>query len=88
MANPNIVAVTSILGETDVGALTNTSAVLVANSATSGKVYKINTIIVSNKSAFSNELSRFAISKSRKFVTFKEDVSNHWYPGTMFGFLY
>ena len=48
MANPNIVNVTSITGETDVGALTTTSSVLVANSAASGKVYKINTIIVSN----------------------------------------
>lgn len=48
MANPNIVNVTSITGETDYGALTTTSTVLVANSASSGKVYKINTIIVSN----------------------------------------
>jgi hypothetical protein len=48
MANPNIVNVTSITGETDVGALTTTSSVLVANSAASGKVYKINTIITSN----------------------------------------
>ena len=48
MANPNIVAVTSITGETDVGVLTTTSTVLVANSASSNKVYKINTIIASN----------------------------------------
>lgn len=48
MANPNIVNVTSITGETDVGALTTTSSVLVANSAASGKVYKINTIVISN----------------------------------------
>ena len=48
MANPNIVAVTSITGETDVGTFTTTAAVLVANAASSGKVYKINTIIASN----------------------------------------
>ena len=48
MANPNIVNVTSITGETDVGALTTGSTVLVANAASSGKVYKINTIIISN----------------------------------------
>jgi hypothetical protein len=48
MANPNIVNVTSITGETDSGALTTTNTVLVANSAASGKVYKINTIIISN----------------------------------------
>lgn len=52
------------------------------------KLVDNSSIIVSNKCAFSNELSRFAISKSRKFVTFKEDVLNHWYPGTMFGFFY
>ena len=40
MANPNIVNVTSILGETVVGALTTTSTVLVSNAASSGKVYK------------------------------------------------
>lgn len=48
MANPNIVNVTSITGETDVGTFTTTAAVLVANAASSGKVYKINTIIASN----------------------------------------
>ncbi len=48
MANPNIVNVTSILGETIVGALTTTNTVLVSNAASSGKVYKINTIIASN----------------------------------------
>ena len=48
MANPNIVNVTRITGETDVGTFTTTAAVLVANAASSGKVYKINTIITSN----------------------------------------
>lgn len=48
MANPNIVNVTSILGETVTGALTTTNTVLLANAASSGKVYKVNTIIASN----------------------------------------
>ena len=48
MANPNIVNVTSITGETDVGALTTGSTVLVANAASSGKVYKVNSIMVAN----------------------------------------
>jgi hypothetical protein len=48
MAQPNIVNVTSITGETDIGTFTTTAAVLVANAASSGKVYKINTIIASN----------------------------------------
>ena len=49
MANPNIVNVTSILGETTYAALTTTlTTVLLANSAASGKVYKINSIMVAN----------------------------------------
>jgi hypothetical protein len=49
MANPNIVNVTSILGETVVGVLTSTlSTVLLSNPASSGKVLKINTILIAN----------------------------------------
>jgi len=49
MANPNIVNVTSILGETVVGALTTTlTTVLLTNTASSGKVFKVNSVIISN----------------------------------------
>jgi hypothetical protein len=49
MANPNIVNVTSILGETTYAALTTTlTTVLLANSAASGKVYKVNSIMIAN----------------------------------------
>jgi hypothetical protein len=49
MANPNIVNVTAIYGKTTYAALTTTlTTVLLANSASSGKVYKINSIMVSN----------------------------------------
>ena len=49
MANPNIVNVTSILGETVVGALTTTlTTVLLTNAASSGKVYKVNSVMISN----------------------------------------
>lgn len=48
MANPNIVNVTSILGRTVGAALTTTSADIVTNSAGSNKVFKINTILISN----------------------------------------
>jgi hypothetical protein len=48
MANPNIVAVTEILGES-VGAIATTSFVnIVTNTASSGKVYKINSLIATN----------------------------------------
>jgi hypothetical protein len=49
MANPNIVNVTSILGKTTYAALTTTlTTVLLANAASSGKVLKVNSIMVAN----------------------------------------
>jgi hypothetical protein len=49
MANPNIVNVTDIRGKTAVADLTTTNATLVVeNAAASGKVFKINSLIVSN----------------------------------------
>ena len=47
MAAPNLVNVTTILGKTTGAALdTTTTTSLLANSSSSGKVYKINSIIV------------------------------------------
>lgn len=52
MANPNIVAVTTIYGSTTYYTPTGTTAVvLLANTASSGKVYKINQIVVANVTA-------------------------------------
>ncbi len=49
MANPNIVNVTSIIGKSAVVDLTSTSATSVlSNAASSGKVFKIESLIVSN----------------------------------------
>ena len=49
MANPNIVNVTSILGETTfLPPSATTSVVLLPNAASSGKVYKINQIVAAN----------------------------------------
>lgn len=49
MANPNIVDVTTIYGNTSTTALSSTSATsLINNAASSGKVYKVNSIVVSN----------------------------------------
>ena len=49
MANPNIVNVTSILGETTfLTPAPTTSVVLLPNAASSGKVYKINQIVAAN----------------------------------------
>jgi hypothetical protein len=52
MTAPNIVSVTSIVGKTNVVALSTTSATSVlSNAASSGKVLKINSLLVSNVSA-------------------------------------
>jgi hypothetical protein len=52
MANPNIVNVTVINGNTSGTSLTTTSATsLVSNAAASSKVYKIDSIVVANTSA-------------------------------------
>lgn len=49
MANPNIVNVTAIYGKTAVANLSSTNATLVVeNTAASNKVFKINTLYVSN----------------------------------------
>jgi len=49
MANPNIVNVTAIYGNASQTSLTTTSATsLVSNAASSGKVFKINSITVAN----------------------------------------
>lgn len=52
MANPNIVNVATILGNTSTTSLTTVSATsLMSNAASSGKIYKVNSIVVSNTSS-------------------------------------
>jgi hypothetical protein len=52
MANPNIVAVAAIYGNTSTNLISSTAdpfaTALVSNAASSGKVYKINSIVVAN----------------------------------------
>lgn len=48
MAAPNIVNVSNILGSTDVQAVTTSATAIVTNSGGSGKVYKVNSLVVSN----------------------------------------
>jgi hypothetical protein len=58
MANPNIVNVTTIYGNTSTNLISSTSdpfaTALVNNAASSGKVYKINSIVVANVDGTSN----------------------------------
>lgn len=51
MANPNIVNVATINGNTAVQLITTTPTAIVSNAAASGKIYKINAIVVSNVDA-------------------------------------
>ena len=48
MANPNIVAVTTINGNTTVQSITTAATAIVENGSGSGKVYKINCLIIAN----------------------------------------
>lgn len=49
MANPNIVNTASIVGNNSLTALSTTNATAIVNNpASSGKVYKINSIVVAN----------------------------------------
>ena len=48
MAAPNIVNVSTITGKSVTGALGTSTATLLQNSASSNKVFKVNTILVSN----------------------------------------
>lgn len=54
MANPNIVNVSSIYGKTLGAALTTTSADILTNSAASNKIFKVNTVLVSNIDGVNN----------------------------------
>jgi len=48
MAAPNIVGVTTIIGKTAVLSVTTSATAIVTNSAASGKVFKINSLIIAN----------------------------------------
>jgi len=48
MSNPNIVAVTTINGNTAVANVTTSATAIVTNSSGSNKVYKLNGIMVTN----------------------------------------
>jgi hypothetical protein len=48
MAAPNIVSVGTITGKTAVQAIGTSATAIVSNSAASGKVYKVNTLLIAN----------------------------------------
>jgi len=48
MAAPNVVNVTTITGKTDVLDVTDTATAVTTNAASSGQVYKIGSLVISN----------------------------------------
>jgi hypothetical protein len=69
MANPNIVAVTSILGNTTFLTPADTSAnTLLSNAASSGNVLKINQIVAANVNGTSAVDTTVAITNARRRV--------------------
>jgi hypothetical protein len=48
MAAPNIVSVSTIIGNTTVQSVTTVATNIVENTSASGKVYKVNSLMVSN----------------------------------------
>ena len=57
MANPNIVNVANIYGNTSVLAVSTVASNVVQNSATSSSLYKINTLTVANINAYSSAVA-------------------------------
>lgn len=48
MANPNIYTTTALYGKTTGAALGTSETTLISNASSSGKVYKVNTLVISN----------------------------------------
>ena len=54
MAAPNIVNVSTITGKTNILALTASAQAIVSNTASSGKVFKVNALYISNVDGAAN----------------------------------
>jgi hypothetical protein len=54
MANPNLVSTTAIYGKTAIQLVTTGATAIVSNSAASGKLFKINSLIISNVDGTNN----------------------------------
>lgn len=54
MAAPNIISATTITGKTAVQSITTSATAILTNSAASGKVLKVNTLLVANINGTNN----------------------------------
>ena len=64
MSAPNIVSVATITGKTAVLVVTTTATAIVTNSAASGKVFKINALLISNVDGTNNATVNVDIFRS------------------------
>ena len=64
MAAPNIVNLATITGKTAVLVVTTTATAIVTNSAASGKVFKINALLISNVDGTNNATVNVDIFRS------------------------
>ena len=71
MAAPNIVNVATITGKTVGAALTTSSADIVTNSAGSGKVFKVNAILVANVDGVANATATVGFYNADNTTTYK-----------------
>ena len=81
MAAPNIVNVTTINGNTAVANVSTVAANLVTNAASSGKVYKLNALYISNIDGVSNYTANVSVYRDSveyaiaKTITVPADAS-------------
>jgi hypothetical protein len=64
MANPNIVDVTAIYGNTAATNVTTTAATLVSNQSASNAVVKVNSVVVSNSNITTNQSVTLRLSRN------------------------
>ncbi len=74
MANPNIISVASIYGKVAGQAVTTSATAIVSNSSQSGKIFKINSLVISNvdgtnaaditATLYDNQSTEFHIAKT------------------------
>jgi len=74
MANPNIVAVTSITGNTTVVSVNTSLQAIVTNTANSNTVVKLNTLRVTNKVSSAANIS-VSLGKQNSYYSLASNIS-------------
>jgi len=74
MAAPNLVAVDTITGKTDILTITTTLTSITTNAAASNKVYKVNSLIISNIDGANSANVRASLRRSSTEHYFAFDI--------------